>query len=1044
MIFNCLPIKFKSETFPRKLLFSFFATLLTLTQSTAWAFQTERTVQGKVLSETGDGIPGVSILVKGTTVGTLSNENGDFSLVAPPNANTLIFSLIGYERMELPISTSLMTAQMRVSTSQLDEVVVTALGVTREKRALGYAVQEVKGSNLTQARETNLVNALAAKVAGVNVTGGSNSIGGSSRIVIRGETSLAGDNQPLFVVDGIPINNSVSSSSQRQNIDYGNGAAEINPDDIETISVLKGPTAAALYGSRAANGVILITTKSGKGRKGIGVSFNSTATFESALRLPDFQNEYGQGRGGQYNIGDGGRSWGPPLDGRMIAVPVNTEWPPRDGEMVPWVPFPDNVKEFYEVGRTLSNNISISSGNDKGNFRVSYTNLDQTGIVPNTDQRRNTFAINGGYSLTDKLKVNTSVNYIYTKSDNRPVISYGNESVVYTWIWEGRQVRTDNMRDYWVKGQEGTQPFTYNYQFNDNPYYTVYENLNGLLRNRILGQINLAYQFTPELSLLLRTGMDVNNERADRRRTQGSNAFPLGMYSQDRNYFQEQNTDFLLTYEKSLGNEFQFKLSAGGNQMRQRSDELSSRANALSVPGVYNLGNSQVPLVVIQRDYNYRINSLYGFGQFSYRNALFLDITARNDWSSTLPLSNNSYFYPSVSASAVFTDLFENVNWGVVSFAKLRAGWARVGNDTEPYRLRNVYNYGTPWLSSQAVSESGSIANTNLKPEAIDTYEFGADVRFFNGRLGLDLTYYNTVSRNQILNIPIDQTSGYTSRFLNAGIIRSQGVEAVLTATPLNTESGFKWDVSLNWSTNRARVDELGDGLDTYSLPSRYVSVQARVGERMGDMYGRGFLRDSDGNIIHNQGLPLRTNELIKVGNYNPDWMGGLYNTFTYKGFILGGLLDYRKGGSIYSYMYVRGNEAGQLLESLPGREGGYVGEGVIQNADGSFRPNDVNVTAERYWGSGYFNPEQATFDATYLKLRELKFGYSLSNELVKKMPFRDITLSVVGRNLFLWTKVPHIDPDATGISGGTLLPGIEDMSLPASRSIGFNLNFRL
>ncbi|WP_063827448.1 SusC/RagA family TonB-linked outer membrane protein [Fibrisoma limi] len=1016
-----------------------------LLSTAVFARLAERPIRGRVLNEQGEGMPGVNVVVEGTRIGTLSSATGDFSLNVPDSASTLLFSYIGYQRQTVRIrNQNVIEVRMVADAGQLEEVVVTALGVTREKRALGYAVQEVKGDNLTQARETNLINSLAGKVAGVNVTGGSNSIGGSSRIVIRGETSLAGDNQPLFVVDGIPINNSVSASSQRQNIDYGNGAAEINPDDVETISVLKGPNAAALYGSRAANGVILITTKSGKNKKGVGVSVNSTTSFESVLRLPDYQNEYGQGRGGQYNIGDGGRSWGPKLDGRMIAVPVNTEWPPKTGEMVPWVPYPDNVKEFYEVGRTLTNNIALTAGNDNGNFRLSYTNLNQTGIVPNTDQQRHTASITGKYALTNKLHISTGVNYFYTISNNRPVLSYGNESIVYTWIWEGRQVRTDKMRDYWVKGLEGTQPFTYNYQFNDNPYYTMYENLNGLLRNRLTGNITATYQFTPELSLLVRTGMDMSNERADRRRTFGSNAFPLGMYSQDRDYFEERNSDFLLTYDKTLSSDWQFKVSVGGNQMRQRRDELSTRANALSVPGVYNLGNSQVPLVNIQSDSRYRINSLYSFGQVSYKNALFLDLTARNDWSSTLPASNNSYFYPSVATSVVLTDLFDRLRTQTLSFAKLRVGWARVGNDTDPYRLRNVYNYNTPWQSNQAVSESSVINNADLKPESVDTYEIGTDIRFFNNRLGLDVTYYNTVSRNQIINIPLDQTSGYTSRFLNAGEIRSRGLEVVLNATPVKLSNGFRWDVALNWATNRARVVELVDGLDTYSLPSRYVSVQARVGGRMGDMYGRGFLRDPQGNIIHADGLPLFTNELIKVGNYNPDWTGGLYNTFTFKGFTLGGLLDMRKGGSIYSYMYVRGNEAGQLVESLPGRDNGYVGPGVIRNPDGTFRPNDVNVTAERYWGSGFFNPEQATFDATFLKLRELKFGYQVPNRWLTRLPFRDVNVLLVGRNLFLWTKVPHIDPDTTGISGDTLLPGIEDMSLPSARSLGFNINFRL
>jgi TonB-linked SusC/RagA family outer membrane protein len=1006
-----------------------------------------QTINGSVSDSLGQPLSGATVEIKGTSARTLTDKKGAYSITHPSSFATkdvITVSFTGYTTTEVPFSGNTnIDVQLQIAQNLLSDVIVTALGITREKRALGYSVQEVKGESLTQARETNLVNSLAGKVAGLNVVGGSNSIGGSSRVVIRGETSLAGNNQPLFVVDGIPINNQVSASSQRQNVDYGNGAGEINPDDIETISVLKGPTAAALYGSRAANGVILITTKTGKGTKGIGVTVNATTSFESVLRLPDYQNEYGQGRGDVYNIGDGGRSWGPALDGRDMAVPVNTEWPPKNGEIAPWVPYPDNVKEFYQTGRTLTNNISLTGSNDKGNYRLSFTNLDQTGLVPNTDQKRNTIALNTGYSLTEKLHLNAGINYISTDSKNRPVVSYGNESVVYTWIWEGRQVRTDKMRDYWVKGLEGTQPFTYNYQFNDNPYYTVYENLNGLKKNRWVGNVSLTYKFTPELSLLLRTGLDQSNERRDSRRTPGSTAFTLGMYRLDNIFFQERNSDFLLSYDKKLKQDWAFKLSAGGNQMQQREEELSAIAGQLSIPGIYNLGNSRVPLVNQQFDSKYQINSLYGFGQLAYRNAVFLDLTARNDWSSTLPSANNSYFYPSASLSTVFTDLMKLPANSPLSFGKIRASWARVGNDTRPYRLRNVYSYATPWVGTQTVSEPASIANADLLPENIDTYELGTQLNFFSRRIGIDFTYYNTRSRNQILNIPIDLTSGYTSRFLNAGEIRSQGIEVMLNINPIRLNNSFRWDVSLNWSTNRAKVISLVEGINTYALPSRYVSVQARVGERMGDMYGRGFKRDPDGNIIHLNGLPQFTEDLIKVGNYNPDWMAGISNTFSYKGVQASALLDWKKGGEIYSYMYVRGNEAGQLVESLGGRNGGYVGPGVMASADGSFKPNNVNVTAERYWGSGFFNPEQATFDATYIKLREVKIGYTIPNRLLGKLPIRDISILLVGRNLKLWTKVPHIDPDTSGISGETILPGIEDMTLPTPRSMGINLNFK-
>lgn len=1004
-------------------------------------------VSGRITSEEdGSSLPGVNILVEGTTMGTVSDADGGFSLTVPSTDANLIFSFIGFNSQTVALNgRTTVDIVMQSDSKQLAEVVVTALGVSRDKRALGYTVQEIKGDQLDQARETNLLSTLSGKIAGVNITNGSNGVGGSVRIVIRGQTSLAGDNQPLFVVNGVPIDNSVVGSNQSgMGIDYGNAAAEINPNDIESMTILKGPNAAALYGSRAANGVVLITTKSGKNSKGLGLSFTSTTSFETPLRLPDFQNEYGQGRGGVYTIGDGGRSWGPPLDGRDMKVPVNTEYPPKNGEVVPWEPYPNAMKEFFETGKTLNNGLSLTAGNDKGNFRLSYSNLDQTGMVPNTGMKRNTVAMTGSYYLSDKLSVTTNINYVNTNSANRTVFGYGTESIVYTWLWEGRQVRTDKMRDYWFKGFEGLRPFTYNYSFNDNPYYTVYENLNGMYRNRIYGNIVANYDFTPELSLMVRAGLDYSNERRDSRRTVGSISFPLGMYRQEQEYFEERNTDFLLSYTKSLGSDFSMKISAGGNQMRQRREALSNQANQLNIPAVYNLGNSRIPVVVNQFDSKYGINSVYAFGQFGYRNAIFVDVTARNDWSSTLPANNNSYFYPSVSLSGVITELLPQTESALVSFAKARLSWAQVGNDTDPYRLRNVFNYGTPWQSLQAVTEPASIPNANLVPESINTFEVGADVRFLKNRIGLDVTYYDTRAMNQILNIPIDQTSGYTSRFLNAGEIRSRGLEVVLNATPIKTESSFTWDVSLNWSANRAKVISLVDGIDTYSLGSRYVSVQARVGERMGDMYAAGFKRDPDGNIVHVNGIPVEVATQIKVGNYNPDWVAGLYNTFRFKGFSLGALLDYHKGGDIYSYTLVRGSVAGQLVETLPGRENGYVGPGVIENGDGTYRPNDVNVTTERYFGV-YYNGETATMDATYMKLREAKFGYTVPNKFTSKAHIRDLTVQFVGRNLKLWTKVPHVDPDTMGMTGGgSFLPGIDDFALPTPRSYGFNINFKL
>ena len=1001
-----------------------------------------QTIRGVVTDSIGQPLVGATVNIKGTSILTITDNTGNYNLSqtsAFTPKDVIIFSSVGYQTAEVKFNGNTnINVQLTAVQNLLNEVVVTALGITNKKRALGYSVQEVKGDVLTQARETNLVNALAGRIAGVNVVNGSNSIGGSSKIVIRGETSLAGNNQPLFIVDGTPISNAVSTA---RNVDYGNAAGEINPDDIETITVLKGPTAAALYGSRAGNGVILITTKKGKPNQGIGISVNSTGSMEKVMLLPDYQNSYGQGTGGAYNIGDGGRSWGPKLDGRDMKVPVNTENPPVNGEIIKWIPNPDNVKDFYETGHTLSNNIAISGGNDKGSLRLSYTNLTQTGLVPNTDQKRDNISLNAAYKFTDKLSVNTSVNYIETNSKNRTVIGYGNQSPVYTWIWEGRQVSTNKMRDYWFKGFEGTKPFTYNYRFNDNPYFGAYENLNGLNKSRLVGNVSLNYQFTPELSLLLRTGLDQSNERHDTRRAVGTNSFQQGMYSLDKLSYLEINSDFLLSYEKELSSDWNIKVSSGGNQRSQIQESLTNTAGQLSIPGLYNLGNSAIPLVGSQFDSKYAINSLYGYGQLAYKNSIFLDVTSRNDWSSSLPTANNSYFYPSVSMSGVFSDFMQLPAKSALSYGKLRLSWARVGNDTRPYRLRNVYGYGTAWSTFQTVSEPSSIANANLLPEMLDTYEMGTEMRFFKNRLNVDFTYYNTISKNQIINLAIDPTTGYTSHSVNAGKIQSHGFEVMLNIIPVKNKS-FQWDVSMNWASNRAFVKELADGLDTYQLPSTVLSNQARVGGRMGDMYGTTFRRDPDGNIIYLNGITQDDPTLKLLGNYNPDWTAGISNNFNYKGIIASFLFDWRFGGEFYPYMYVRANEAGQLIESLEGRENGIVGKGVKLDASGKYVPNDVNVRGETYWGA-YFNGEAGTFDGTWLKLREVKIGYAIPKKWLKRSPVKDISILLVGRNLALWTQVPHVDPDTSAMSGDSVVPGSENMSLPSSRSFGFNLNFK-
>lgn len=1045
-----------------------------------------KTITGTVYdAATNEPLPLVTVAVKGTTIGMVTDIDGKYNISVPDDATVLTFSFVGYQTLEEQIGTrTTIDVQMTELVTSLEEVVVTALGVERETKALGYSVQEVQGDDLVEARETNMVNSLSGKVAGVQVTGSGTTIGGSSRVIIRGESSLnINANQPLFVVDGIPISNGNAGASGSGNleVDYGNSAGEVNPDDIASVSVLKGPAAAALYGSRAANGAILITTKSGKGKKGIGVSVNSNVTFDNPLRLPEWQDVYGQGNNGQFAFVDGSgsgiadgvdESWGPKMEGQLIPQFDS----PRDaagfrgGDLnapagstitpTPWTASPDNINDFFETGVTFSNNVSLTSASDNGNIRLSWTNLDQQGMVPNTDLKRNTLALKTGLNLTEKLTVNASVNYVRSKSGNRPAISYGTESLMYLWIWYGRQINTNNLRDYWMPGLEGQQQFNYNYNYHDNPYFTTYENTNGQVKDRVFGTVSATYQFTDELSLMVRTGLDFYNELRDRKRAFSTQRFPQGMYREDDLYFYEQNSDFLLTYDKTLNNDFRFTVSVGGNQMRQINNYNRTVAPQLLIPEIYNFSNSAVNLQVAQSDSEKKINSFYGFGQLAFKNMIFLDVTGRNDWSSTLPADNNSYFYPSVTLSGALSDMFVLPN--AISFAKLRLAYAEVGNDTNPYSLTNVYGSSTAWGGVQAKSESSTLANSELKPERTSSYEIGADLRFLDGRLGVDFTYYDNRTKDQIIPITLDIATGYSSRIINAGEIKNSGMELMVMGSPIQKGNGLSWDVGVNFTRNRSTVIELDENIDAYTLTERNGAyVQAREGERMGDIYGVGFARVEDpnseyyGQIIHSaEGTPLRDSELKKQGNYNPDWMMGIQNSFSYKNFDLNFLFDIRQGGIVVSRTKTIGSTSGQLKETLYGRENGYdlsvdgngiVSPGVVENPDGSYSPNTFKISS-RDWHNRYYernNVEAAKYDASYVKLREVRLSYNFPRTWFENSFIQSIKFSVVGRNLALWTDNPHFDPDVMAMSGGTLQPGIENMAYPSARSIGFNLNLK-
>lgn len=1042
--------------------------------------------KGKVLDENKIPLPGASVIVKGSATGIATDFDGNFRIELAKGNEMLTISYVGYVTQDFD-TTGKTNAEivLQPDAESLDEVVVTALGIKREAKKLTYAVQKVSGKELSQAKETNVVNSLAGKMAGVQVTGGNSGVGSSSQIIIRGENSLNSSpnaNSPLFVVDGIPINNNVSSVGSEGNmeVDFGNGAMDINPDDVETMTVLKGPNATALYGSRGSNGVVLITTKSGKNTRGIGVSYTNNSSYESLLTLPKYQNKYGQGSNGQFAFGDGGQnrsitggvndhvdeSWGPALNGQLIAQhdsPTSSglragdvSVRPRNADgtfadeiiATPFVAYPDNIRDFFRTGFTLSNNIALTGGDENGNFRVSFTDLQSEGVVPNTNFKRRSYALNGAYNLTDWLKVTGSMNYVNSNSRNRPNNSYGTENIMYLWIWFGRHINMNSLKDYWQPGLEDVQQYNYNYNYHDNPYFTVYENTNAFNKDRIMTNMRVDLKLAKGLDFMFRTGFDYSNEKDMRKRAYSTQRFPNGQYREDYIYAYEQNTDFLLSYNTAVNEDMELGVSFGGNNRSAKNSYQRISANSLSVPGIYNFGNAAEPLKSNDFDSKKEVNSLYAFANFAYKDYLFLDITGRNDWSSTLPSSNWSYFYPSVGASAILSDMLDMPKY--VSFVKLRAGWASVGNDTDPYNLYPTYGFGTAFNGFSRVNTPSELRLPDLKPERTNSFEIGADLRFFGNRLGLDLAVYKSITKNQILSLPVSSTSGYERKVINAGEVENKGLEITLSGSPIRT-ADFNWRTNVNFTINRGKVNELTDGLDFYEIKDNYLIVGAEVGERMGDLYGTGFEEVTDKSspyygqwiIDKASGLPIRSNELRNLGNYNPDFMIGFQNSFSYKNFNFGFLFDWRQGGVYHSRTVAIGGTTGMLDFTVPGRETGIVAEGVIDNGDGTYTANTQNVSASSYYSHVYnrSNEESAMFDATYVKLRELKLGYSFSKKVLEKLPITSASISLVGRNLALWTENDHVDPETISFSGGSVVPGVEDMALPSTRSFGINLN---
>lgn len=1008
-------------------------------------------------------IPGVTVLVKGTQTGTTTGTDGRFVLEARVQGGSLIFSSIGFRKLEVPITAADTYAiSMEVDVMNIDEVVVTALGISREKKTLGYAVQDVSQAQLTEAKDNNIVNSLSGKIAGVQVTSGGSTVGSSSRIVIRGNKSFAG-NEPLFVIDGTPIFNNTTNLDGGGGIDWGNTASDIDPNNIESMTVLKGANAAALYGSRATNGVIIITTKKGKDGRKLGVDFTSSMTMDKVAYLPKFQNEYGGGWNGEeyiwkrdfpdmsyqdysktygYNWVDGGGSgvndswpinWGPRLDAGLKLDQWST------GPNSPWISRPNNYRDFFQTGLNSENSLAISANSEKSMGRLSFTNLDSKGIIDYTDQSQQT--LNGSFTLTptSRLTVVTNMTYLKKKSNNLPNNGYSGIGVDYAWTQRDYDIEYAK-KQFEEKGNSG-----YIFPDGDNPYYNL-RNLTGFTRDRLFGNSSIDYKITDWLSAMARVGVDFYNEyRKDitQSGTQGNIKRKRGgQFNQTQFYFNETNADLMLRFDKTFG-DLRLDGVAGANYRSAKTQSMYMAASDLTVPDLYTIANVKGNPTVSMNTNQKEVNSVFFSANGSYKNIVFLGVTGRNDWSSTLPADNRSYFYPSVSMGFDVTEAFK-LKSDILSYAKLRGSWAKVGGDAGAYQLTNTYGVSS-FNSISMFSPGSTFPPANLKPQITASYEFGGDFRFFNNRIALDVTYYDQTTVNQILSVATSITTGYSSMRLNAGEIENSGVELMLTGRAIERPTGFTWDISANWAKNKSMVNELYGDLESYRISNGFggATTVGIPGQPWGVIWGLPYVRNDAGKIVVGaDGIPLTTNVGANLGNVTPDWTGGIRNSFNFKGIYFSFLIDMRKGGDFFScsawHAYPTGSYEVTTQNNV--RETGLIVDGVKE--DGSV--NDIRVAAQEFYGGSWMwnNLEYSVLDGTFVKLREAVLGYDINME---KIPWiQKLNISLYGRNLAILyrdqsTAELGIDPEV-GMGGGDSGVGFENFQIPTTRSFGVKL----
>ncbi|POY35630.1 SusC/RagA family TonB-linked outer membrane protein [Solitalea longa] len=1036
----------------------FLVLLFSLATLTTYAQQ--KKITGTVTSKAdGTPLPAVTVTVKGSSLGTQTDGDGKFSISVPENA-TLSFSYIGFKAKEVSVGASqTINVSLDADERLLNEVVVTALGIQRDAKALGYSAPQLKGEELTKSREANVINSLAGKVAGVRVSSQSGTLGGSSKIIIRGESGLGGSSQPLFVIDGMPIDNGAQQISTvagavpqgSAGADFGNRVGDINPEDIETMTVLKGAAATALYGARAKSGAIVISTK--KGVKGnASVTFNSSVRMDDILKMPEFQNEYAQGVQGTYNIAST-NGWGP-----KISDVQDKTFPNFLAQDVHLKAYDNNIKDFFQTGKTYINSLAFSGGNETGDYRFSYANISQTGIIPNQKYSKNNITLNAGKTIGKDFNIRTILNYANSGGDGRPVQSSNNPNVIMPLIYGvPRTVDMELLRNNSINPETGQQITLTPARNGNNPFWVIDNNNFSNDLNRFYGNAILSYKILNWLTVANNLGLDYYNEFRQGNTRNGTIGALTGNFFTANIFNRSFNNDFIATADTKITNDLSLKVIGGANVFENYYQRNQSDAQTLTVDQLYNFSNAAT-VTTTNTSNKWRMVGLYGDIGLSYKDYLFLNVTGRNDWSSTLPAENRSYFYPSVSSSFVFTELMPSNKW--LNYGKLRASWANVGSGTDPYQLAFVYGpqstafaqygYGSqfPFNGLLAFSIPSVIPNFNLKPQNQITTEIGADLRFLNNRVKLDVTYYNSKTDDQIIALTLPQSTGFTSKKMNAGSVTNKGFEVALGLVPVKTNR-FDWNFDLNFSQNK-QTTQLPSEVTAYTLQSGWsgLIVKTRSNESFG-IFGSAWERDPNGNIVIDPATGLRKTKLDqRLGSINPDWMLGINNSINFKSFNLSFLIDVRQGGVVYSNTASSLRTSGLAKETLANRGNIFIDKGVVLQGT-EYVPNTVPVQSmQDFWGQfSTTNTEANIFDASYVKLREVKFSYKIPSSILGKSAkfMKELEIGVEGRNLWIISDhVPHVDPEVNFFGPGSAADGIEFNSAPSTRSFGFNLRVKI